>query len=130
MIFGKGVPKYSVHSLLVNIPPAIRSSTQTGNLKLIMIIRIKQIVIPVGQMSRQMLKSEYKLIPKSKRQGIGLRAFINASATQTKMNVHMHAYEEGKQEKRPYVNSLPAETLVLAIRTIRLSSSPTLIILA
>ena len=60
------VPKYSVHSLLVNIPPAIRSSTQTGNLKVIMIIRIKQIVIPVGQMSRQMLKSENKLIPKSK----------------------------------------------------------------
>lgn len=44
------------------------------------------------------------------------------------MDMHMRA--ESIDRRRIYVSSSPEDTLVLAMRVIRLSSSPTLMILA
>jgi hypothetical protein len=91
---------------LIHELPTIGSFTEARNFQLIMLIWIKQVIIPVHAQIKHMLITRIKYPRTSDER------------------------EKERDSFEAYVSSSPAETFVLAMRTIRFSTSPTLIILA
>ena len=90
-----------IYSKLVHEFPAVSSLAEARHFAIISLIRIKQVVIPTNNMVSR---------------DCDLQEMFNN--------------RERESCHPTYVSSSPAQTFLLAIRTIRLSSCPTLIILA
>ena len=105
---------------LIHELPAIGSFTEARNFQVITLIWIKQVIVPVHTTNGT------HVLPK-----------LNIRTSDLNQN-HGNSLKENERGReggrgrlfQSYVSSLPAETSVLAMRTIRFSTSPTLIILA
>lgn len=101
-----GAPKCkSIHEL-----STVWSFTQTWDFAVVRLIGIKQVIIPVKRNKKKFVKSRLNL----------------SMITISSFSFHGRV----TWGKRSYVSSSPAFTFVLAMRTIRLSPLPTLMILA
>lgn len=112
---GKEKMEYKLYCLIHKLL-TIGSSTQARDFQFIMLIWIEQIIIPVMHTLNTCLFLN--------------QGQLNISYPVSLITQAKHTKRERGIGFKSYVSSSPAKTLVLAMRTMRLSASPTLIILA